>query len=138
MPRPFPDILSGKGREVFLGTFLYYRIECILELLGKPFHMFLGAKYNFSVLNVRRMIQYMHYQNKQQEANSHPKQIKHQSKIVLVILKVIKIVKAKKFIICLVNSSMIKRMLKKRFVQQLKQKLLDIEHQKIKLKTGSL
>ncbi len=74
MPRPFPDILSGKGREVFLGTFLYYRIECILELLGKPFHMFLGALNTTSLfLNVRRMIQYMHYQNKQQEANSHPK-----------------------------------------------------------------
>ena len=42
-PRPFPDILSGKGREVFLGIFLYYRIEYILELLGRPFHMFLGA-----------------------------------------------------------------------------------------------
>lgn len=64
MPRPFPDILSGKGREVFLGTFLYYRIECILELFDKPFHMFLGALNTTSLfLNVRRMIQYMHYQN---------------------------------------------------------------------------
>ena len=35
--------LSGKGREVFLGIFLYYKIEYILELLGRPFHMFLGA-----------------------------------------------------------------------------------------------
>lgn len=64
MPRPFPDILSGKDREVFLGTFLYYRIEYILELLDRPFHMFLGALNTTSLfLNVRRMIRYTHYQN---------------------------------------------------------------------------
>lgn len=55
MPRPFPDILSGKGREVFLGTFLYYRIEYILELLDRPFHMFLGALNTTSLYSIHAL-----------------------------------------------------------------------------------
>lgn len=64
MPQPFPDILLGNGCEVFLGTFLYYRIERIPELLVKQFHMFLSALNPTSLfVNVRSWIRYTHYQN---------------------------------------------------------------------------
>ncbi|MFK4427942.1 hypothetical protein ABH959_005121 [Bacillus sp. RC51] len=52
----------GGGREVFLGTFQYYRIENITELFDRPFHIFWGALNTSSLfLNVRRMIQYRQY-----------------------------------------------------------------------------